>query len=264
VEKSTGYKNLQSENEILKAEKEKTLTDLNSMISTLNDIQSDIQAMREAENYLTIEQDIELSPGQQERIKRDLLLIARTLKNNKEQLAALEKQLKDSNIQLSGLQKTIDRINTELNQKTLMIASLQEELAKKDIQIQELNEVLENLSMTTSFLTQRISEQDKEIHSAYYCFGTKKELKEQQILTGGGLFSRTKALQGSFNRDYFIQIDLRDVTEISLFNRKAKIQSNHPAGSYMFSKDSNGNQTLVVIEPELFWSLSRYLVIEVG
>ena len=264
VENSAGYKKLQSENETLRIEQLRTVADLDDMISTLNDIQADIQTIRETENYLVIEQDGELSKSKEEQIKQDILLIAQTLKNNKEQLAALEEKLKNSNIQISGLQKTIERINAELNQKTLMIASLQEELAKKDIQIQDLQTDLENLAMTTSVQAQRITEQDKEIHSAYYCYGTKKELREQNILTGGGLFTKTKALQGSFNRDYFIQIDLRDETEFQLFDRKAKVHSNHPANSYMFSKDTNGMLTLVVIDTELFWSLSRYLVIEVG
>ncbi|MDR0794991.1 MAG: hypothetical protein LBE79_02910, partial [Tannerella sp.] len=94
--------------------------------------------------------------------------------------------------------------------------------------------------------------------------GTRKELRDQHIITGGGLFSRTKALQGNFNRDYFIQIDLREVAEIQLFDRKAKVHSNHPNNSYTLSKDPNGNLKLVILEPALFWSLGRYLVVEVG
>ena len=264
VEKSAEYKKLQSENEMLRAEHVKTFSELDEMISTLNDIQSDIQTIRESENYLTIEQDRELSPDRKVQIRNDILLIAETLKTNKEQLAALEEKLKNSGVQLSGLQKTIERINAELNQKTLMVASLQEELANKNIQIQDLQVDLENLAMTSSVQAQQLSAQDKEINEAYYCFGTKKELREQNILTGGGIFSRTKVLQGNFNRDYFIPIDLRDATEIPLYDRKAKVHSNHPANSYMFTKDENNNLTLVVLEPELFWSLGRYLVIEVG
>jgi len=264
AENSAEYKKLQSENERLKVEKAKTVADLDNMISTINDIQTDIQSIREAENYLIIEQDMELSKSHEEKIKHDILLIAQTLKNNKAQLAALEEKLKNSDLQLSGLQKTIERINAELNQKTLLVASLQEELARKNIQIQGLQEDLAILTTTTSVQAQRLSEQDKEIHSAYYCFGTKKELKEQNILTGSGLFSKTKVLEGNFNRAYFVQIDLREVTEIELFTGKAKVHSNHSANSYMFTKDSNNNLTLIVLDPELFWSLSRYLVIEVG
>ena len=264
VENSAEYKKLVSENETLRAEKIRTANDIEDMISTLNDVHEGIQSLRDSENYLTIEQSGELSVDKQTQIKNNIQLIAETLKSNREQLALLEERLKNSNVQSAALQKTIERLNTEINQKVQMIASLQEELAKKDIRIRELDENVENLSYMATIQAEKISEQDKEMHQAFYCFGTKKELKEQNILTGGGLFSKTKVLQGNFNRDYFLSFDIRDNTEIQLFSRKAKVHSNHPVNSYMYTKDQNGNLTIVIIEPELFWSLSKFLVIEVG
>ena len=264
VENSTEYKNLQSENEMLKAEKIRTAYDMEDMISTLNDIHEGIQSLRETENYLTIEPTGELSVSKQTQIKNNIRLIAEKLQANREQLASLEDRLKKSNIQSAALQTSIERLNAEITQKALMIASLQEELAKKDIHIRELDEQMENLSLTATTQALKITAQDKAMHQAFYCFGTKKELKEQEILTGGGLFAKPKVLQGNFNRDYFLSVDTRDKTEIQLFARKAKVHSNHPDNSYSYVKDQNGNLTLVVVEPELFWSLSKYLVIEVG
>jgi hypothetical protein len=272
VENSAEYKKLKSENEMLKAEKAQSTTELNEMLSTLNDIQTDIQAIRDAENYLAIEQsDGEMNPNKKEQIKQNMRLIAETLKNNKTQLSELQEKLKKSNIQSSALQKTIDRLSSELNQKATMIAALQEDLAKKDIRIQELdelvtslNENVENLSVTTAAQSQKITEQDQQLHRAYYCFGTKKELKEQQILTGGGLFSKSKALQGNFNEDYFIPIDTREVTSIQLYARKATVRSNHPDRSYKLEKDGDGNLVLNILDPQVFWSLSKHLVVEVG
>ena len=264
VENSTEYKNLQSENEKLRAEKIRTAYDMEEMISTLNDIHEGVQSLRETENYLTIEPSGELSVSKQTQIKNNIRLIAETLQSNRDQLALLEERLKKSNIQSAALQNSIERLNAEINQKALMIASLQEELAKKDIHIRELDEQMENLSLTATTQALKINAQDKEMHQAFYCFGTKKELKAQEILTGGGLFTKTKALQGNFNRDYFLSVDTRDKTEIQLFSRKAKVHSNHPGNSYIYVKDQNGNLTIVVTEPELFWSLSKYLVIEVG
>ena len=126
------------------------------------------------------------------------------------------------------------------------------------------NEDVENLSTTTAAQSEKIDAQDKELNKAYYCFGTSKELKAQNILSKKGLFSKTKVLQDGFNKDYFITIDIREVTEIPLFASKAKLQSNHPDGSYEFIKDEDGNMTLKISDPKTFWSLSRYLVIEVG
>ena len=169
------------------------------------------------------------------------------------------------------MRKTISRLSSELDQKANMIVTLQEDLAKKNVRIQELdemvaslNEDVEDLSTTTAAQSEKLQEQDKKLHTAYYCFGTAKELKDQKILSGGGLFAKSKVLQNGFNKDYFISIDIREVKEIPLFAGKAKLKSNHPEGSYEFVKDEDGNMTLKITDEKAFWSLGKYLVIEVG
>ena len=68
-----------------------------------------------------------------------------------------------------------------------MIVALQEDLAKKNVRIQELdemvaslNEDVEDLSTTTAAQSEKLGEQDKQLNTAYYCFGTAKELKDQK------------------------------------------------------------------------------------
>lgn len=272
VENTSEYQKLKSENEELKADKAKSTEELNEMLSTLNDIQTDIQSIKDAEQYLKIEPTSgEMNANKKEQIRNNMKLIAETLKNNREQLNALQEKLKKSNIQSSALQKTIDRISKELNEKAEMIASLQEELAKKDIRIKELDDIVANLNQNVETLnatsaeqTKKINEQDKQLHRAYYCFGTKKELKDQNILTGGGLFSKSKMAKENFNEDYFISIDTREVTSIPLYARKATVRSSHPENSYRFVKDAEGNLTLEIVNAKSFWSMSKYLVVEVG
>ena len=198
-------------------------------------------------------------------------LISETLKKNKETINQLEDKLKKSGIQSSALKKTINRLSSELDQKATMIVALQEDLAKKNVRIQELdemvsslNEDVESLATTAAAQSEKLNEQDKALNTAYYCFGTSKELKDQKILSGGGLFSKSKVLQSGFNKDYFISVDIREVKEIPLFAAKAKLKSNHPEGSYEFVKDEDGNLTLNITDPRAFWSLGKYLVIEVG
>ena len=69
-----------------------------------------------------------------------------------------------------------------------MIVALQEDLAKKNVRIQELdemvsslNEDVESLATTAAAQSEKLNAQDKALHTAYYCFGTSKELKEQKI-----------------------------------------------------------------------------------
>ena len=53
---SADYKKLKAENDSLRIENTKNTDELNDMLSTLNDIESDFQSIRDAENYLTIQQ----------------------------------------------------------------------------------------------------------------------------------------------------------------------------------------------------------------
>lgn len=62
--------------------------------------------------------------------------------------------------------------------------ALREELDKQDIHIMELDETINNLNTKSNRLTSEssrktevINAQDKQINTAWYVFGTKKELK---------------------------------------------------------------------------------------
>lgn len=270
---SAEYKKLKAENDSLKIENTKATSEMNEILSTLNDVEADIQSIRDAENYLNLQQQTggEFSKSNREQIKQNMQLISETLKKNKETISQLEDKLKKSGIQSAALRNTISRLSSELDQKATMIVALQEDLAKKNVRIQELdemvsslNEDVENLATTAAVQSEKLNEQDKALNTAYYCFGTAKELKDQKILSGGGLFSKSKVLQSGFNKDYFISVDVREVKEIPLFAAKAKLKSNHPEGSYEFVKDEDGNLTLNITDPKTFWSLGKYLVIEVG
>ena len=268
---SSEYKKTQQENDSLKLLLKKNEAELNDMLSILNEIESDIQSIREAEDYLTLGSDAELTASKREQIRKNMLLISETLKRNKQKLAELQEKIDKSNVYSAALQKTVDRLSIDLNEKSELIVKLQKDLTQKNEQINLLSGKVEDLSEDIKILedanisqSDKISEQDRTLNRIYYCFGTKKELKEQNILTGGGLFSKAKALEGDFNRDYFISKDKRQVHEIQLFSSKAKLRTNHPEGSYRFVKDKEGNITIEILNVNIFWSLSKYLVVEVG
>jgi chromosome segregation ATPase len=187
-QQSAEYKKLKAENDSLRLETTKQTADMNEVLGILNDVEADFQSIREAENYLNIQQQpgAEMNKTNKERIKENMQLITETLRKNKEQIALLEDKVKKSGIESASLRKTIARLSSEIDQKTSMIVSLQEDLAKKNIRIQELdeqvqalNEDVENLSTTTAAQKEKLQAQDKSLHTAYYCFGTSKELKDQ-------------------------------------------------------------------------------------
>ena len=103
-----------------------------------------------------------------------------------------------------------------------------------------------------------VAEQDKMLNTDCYVFGTKAELKEQKILKNGDVLQ-----SGDFNKDYFTKIDIRYDKVLNLYSKSAKLLTNHPEGSYAIKKDKNNQCYLQITNPAEFWSVSKYLVVQV-
>ena len=270
--KSGDVEKLRQENDSLVQLNAQTKADFDEMLQLMNDVEDGFKQIKEAENYLVVHSSAtgEVDMTTRERLKSDMQLVAQTLKDNKEKLAKLQSQLKNSKYQSSQFQKTVERLNAEIESKTAMIVSLQEELAKRDVRIQELDNAVSELAGQVNTLSEEtekqkstISSQEKEINTVYYVFGTTKELKEQKIISGGGLFKASEVMKGDFNKNYFTKEDLRTFKQVSLESKKAKLLTAHPEGSYTFEKNDKDLLTLVITNPTEFWSLSKYLVIKV-
>jgi len=170
--------------------------------------------------------------------------------------------LRESSFKSEQLKKLIETMTQQMEEKEAQIQKLREELDKKDIHIAELDETVANLNTNVNQLTeetnqksQTISAQDKQLHTAWFVFGTKKELKEQNILADG------EVLRSNFNKEYFTKIDIRIDKEIKLYSKSAKMLTAHPSSAYTLQRDSNKQYVLRITDPDLFWSTSKYLVI---
>ncbi|MEE1414081.1 MAG: hypothetical protein U0J92_01175 [Prevotellamassilia sp.] len=238
------------------------------MIETLSQIQDGFDQINEAEGIVNVESR-QGESGNKQRIIDNMALIQNKLKLNRELIANLQQQLRASNQSDSRtkakLEEMVNNFNKQLEDKNREIEDLRAQLAEKDIKIAEQGEQINSLNSSVSDLSQKneekertVAAQDKELHTAYYVFGTKRELKEQRIL------QRNNVLKGNdFNKDYFTRIDLRVTKTIKLYSKSAKLMTSHPAGSYTLDKDAQGQYTLRITNPQSFWSVSRYLVITV-
>lgn len=237
--------------------------EINDMMGTLNEIQEGFRQINEAENRVSIAKDGE-GANKTHQIKENIQFIANTMKKNRELIEKLRKQLKDSNFNGDQLQKSIDGLNAQLEEKDKQLQQLREELDAKDIHITELDETINNLNTDVSNLktessqkSETISIQDKQLNTAWFVFGTKKELKDQHILVDG------KVLQSNFNKSYFTKIDIRVDKEIKLYSKSARLLTMHPSGSYTLTQDANKQYILRITNPQIFWSTSKYLVVMV-
>lgn len=235
--------------------------EINEMVGTLNEIQEGFQKINEAEGRLSLSKDGEGSNRKQQ-IKENIQFIADRMQQNKELIAKLQKQLANSSLQGGQLKKTIEYLTKQFEEQDKQLKALRAELDSKDVHIAELDETINNLNTNVNNLTtdnakktETINTQDKQLNTAWYVFGTKKELKGQHIVEDG------KVMNGNFNKNYFTKIDIRNVTEIKLYSKSVKLLTAHPSSSYQLVRDVNKQYTLQIQNPQLFWSTSKYLVV---
>ena len=237
--------------------------EINDMMTTLSDIEEGFREITEAQNRVTLAKEGE-GTNTSQRIRENVQFIQSVMKQNKELINKLKQQVRESTVKGGQLKKIIDNLTEQMQQKDQQLQALREELDKKDIHIAELDEQVAGLNENVAALTEEntqkaetISTQDKQIHTAWFVFGTKKELKEQNILDKG------EVLQSNFNKDYFTKIDIRIDKEIKLYSSSAEILTNHPAGSYTLQRDAKKQYVLRISDPQRFWSTSKYLVVQV-
>lgn len=236
-------------------------SEINDMMGTFNEIEEGFRQINEAENRVSLMKNGE-GANKKQKLKEDLQFIANRMKQNRDLIAKLQKQLDGSSLQGAQLKKTIENLTQQLEEKNKQLQALREELDAKDIHIAELDESVNNLNTNVKNLksesqqkSQTINAQDKQLNTAWYVFGTKKELKGQRILEDG------KVMNGSFNKNYFTKIDIRNTTEIKLYSKSAKLLTAHPSSSYSLVRDANKQYTLRITNPQIFWSTSKYLVV---
>lgn len=259
-------------------------SEINDMMGTLNEIQQGFAEINAAENRVTVAKDGE-GADKTAVIKENIQFIAKRMQENRELIKKLQDQLKTTGFKGEEMQKAIQQLNSQLVAKDKELRQLRAELEQKNIHIQELDQTIsglntdvanlkndnqslqtdkqnlqtekQNLQTESAQKTETINTQDKQLNTGWFAFGTKKELKRQNVLVKG------KVLQGAFNKNYFTKIDIRETKEFKLYSKSAQILTSHPSMSYSLTKDSNGQYVLRVTDPATFWSTSKYLVVQV-
>ncbi len=235
---------------------------INEMMGALNEIQSGFKEINEAEGRVNMLSQSAEGNSNVENIRETMTFIQETMESQRQKIAELEKKFNASNLNSAKLKEAINGLKLQLEEKSQAIETLTAQLAEKEVQITTLNEHVEALTAENTVVKQQRDEtkqvaqkQDAELNTAWYVFGTSKELKEQNILQKGEI------LKGDYNKEYFTKIDIRTTRVIPLNSKSAKILTTHPADSYKLMKDSKGEYTLCISESDSFWSISKYLVI---
>lgn len=270
-------KQAESDNEQLQGELTEQRAIQDSLLVLFNDITEGMSQIKDLEKIVSTPTNLSgESAERKQQIKNDMMAIQKALQERRERLAQLEEQLSKSSTENKTLLRTIENLKAQIADQQTEIATLTNQLASANIKIESLGNQVTSLnqsvdSMNTVTANAREAEakaaaeakrMEAEANTVYYVIGTNKELKEHKILSGGGLFRKTKTLAGNYDVSYFTRADRRTLTTIPLHSKKAKVMTSQPSDSYTIS-EQGGQKVLTITNPTRFWAVSNFLVVKV-
>jgi predicted nucleic acid-binding Zn-ribbon protein len=248
---------IEADNLRLKRELEDLKSGIDDYASYFNEVKSNLDSIKKVQGVISTKID-----GDEKIDKADLLedikMLGELMTKNQERINQLRRSLKAANVQSSEMEKMIMSLTEEVALKNMEIYNLQQELETIDAAYTEVleayQEKVEELAQTT-----------QELNTAFFTFGTSKELKENGVITKEGGFigiGKIERLRSDFNKKYFTEIDIMSTRKIPLGVAKAEILTTHPQDSYELVGEKN-IERLEIKKPKEFWSVSKYLVIVV-
>ncbi len=260
---------LTKENEALRHDSQSKDSTINQFFLLLNEIEQNLAEVKQKQQVISKNtiQNGELKDDVREQIDQDIQTINELMDKNKKTISYLNKKLKESNLKIAEFERMLAQTVQQIEERDAEIVDLKEKLTTLNFSVETLNAKVDTLTENNIELTHKVTVQTEVINTAWYAFGSKKELLENGIIdkTGGFLgIGKTTKMKADFDNSYFKKIDISQVKTLDLFVKKAKIITTHPSDSYQLITGQNGAvEKIEITNPEKFWSASKYLVIEV-
>lgn len=246
------------------------LAEQDSVIALMTELSDAMQQIKAMEGIVanTDFNSPEISNRRQQ-LRNDMSAIQQSIANNRERLSQLEQRLSKSNANNSQLKRAITSLRNQIAAQESTISGLRQELAAAHIYIEELTQAKDSLTSSVAEAEQATEQAvaqaynlENELNKAYYVIGSKKELKDHNIIETG-FMRKAKISPEDFELSYFTCVDKRTFNNINLHSKKAQVMSPQPKDSYSITTDESGNKVLQITNPERFWSTTNYLVIKI-
>ena len=239
-------------------QQQNSLQEMTTFVSTLSD---GMNAIAYQENMIFSNSGNEGTSLDKEQLKSHLETLANTLTEQRSKIKALSDSLKARGADMTKMQGLIDNLTRQLEEKDKVIAQLRQDVEQKNFSIADLQKKLNVAMAGSAQFEQRAAKAEKElatITTAYVLMGTKDAL-----LDGGYIDKRKRVQTESMPKGDFTKVNIYQFTELDIPNRSPKLLTDHPRKSYSIEKVDKENRKLVISNPQLFWSSSRYLIIQV-
>jgi DNA repair exonuclease SbcCD ATPase subunit len=247
---------------------------INEFMAAFNSVENNLDEVSAKQHLISVNTDKagDLKFNRKARIVDEINAINALMEENKKVIEELQNSLKNASTQSieyqKQLQNTIDVLNKQVELKNAELEILHTKLSTLNVSVSKLEKIVDTLLFDNKSKTKKIAELSDALHTAYYVIGDNKELIAAKIIDKqGGILGlgRTTKLSENFDHSKFSKIDYTKAYTLSINSPKVKIITNHPSDSYSLQQDIRHNgaiRNLKIIDPEKFWSVSKYLVVE--
>ena len=259
---------LNNENETLRQEALEKEENLNEFFESMAQIRDNLNEIKVRQNLITEETRDKDQIGQDVRkqIDEDLAMISKLMDDNRKRLASINRQLRDSNIKIEEFEKLVASLTVEIEERNVEISTLRDNMNELNIHNEALAEAINKLEEETQEQWNVIEQKTEQINTAYFVYGTRKELQENEIIDrqGGVLgIGRTSVVNSNVKTDYFTRVDITQVESVEVPGKKLRLVSVHPEDSYFVDSSDEQASQIIIEDPDKFWSNTRYLVVSI-
>lgn len=256
----------------LKKQNESLTSSFESATSTINEIQANLDSIESGlGGQLFSSKETPLNAeDRRSQIINSIRNMKTQIDSDKQRIAELEKRLANSTYKIKGLEELVAKLKASVAAKEKIVAELSGKLG-----------VMEETLFAEKLLTQEqiglrdqeiadkaavIAEQEKDINTIFYIYGTRKELTEKNIINReGGILGigKVSTLDKTNELAKYKSFDLKEVDGISFpaSRRGYSILSNQNAASYRVDKVGD-SYILKVTDKETFRK-NKLLIIEI-
>ncbi len=258
---------LEQENQMLREEAQEKEATVNEFFESLTQIRENLNEIKVRQNLISEETRDKDNIGQdvKTQIESDLAAINDLMEDNRKRLAALNRQLRNSNVKIEEFEGMVASLSSDIQTKDSEINQLREDMHNLNLSNESLAATIDELEEENTQKLNELEQKTEQLNTAYYVIGTRKELKNQDIIdrTGGLLgLGRTTVVKSNVDTASFTRVDITEMEEVNVPGKRANLLSLHPEGSYVV-ENSEDSTRIIIENPAQFWSNTRYLIVSV-
>lgn len=273
TQKKTEIVDLQTQNASINQVLQERDSMVNELVGAFDEIEQNLKYIKEKRQVLSIESQKEGNYDKKEAIVEDIALMNEMLEKSSDHIEKLERKLKNAGFEINSFKKKIEALTQNIEEQNVQITALTEQIAARDAMLANMSQKIDTMEVkiaeTKDSLMQKqllIDQKTYELNKGFIAYGTFEELEENGVVKKDGGFlglGKQVSLQRNLQQDYFTELNIQDTKTIPLFSNKATVISEHPDSSYSFIEQDGVIAYLNIDNPDEFWKISKYAVIEI-